>query len=541
MAATTLRVSDLLDGHVVLDVQCLDRIYLNGYVPKLQTSGQVWWFMTEHLGRRIASPAVMEKIGTAFRAAVGAFADANRIPVVHFAKDDRKIDVMRRHLAAQARTGRSGVAAIGVAQEFQNVFLGTLRQRTDTGVPEYSFTKADRRVTVYYFYVWDIEFGPGFLKIATYFPYPMKVWLNGHEYAKRQCAQAGIGFTALSNGFATCTDPQALQAICDALGPTRIQAFVDHWLTVLPLPLTPADEAAGYWWELSMRQIETSRTLVFDAPRRARAFTEALIADNLDIGRPDSVELIFTGRGPGAKGRPIKNDAVCKTKVVTVDTEVSMNAFFKHSRIKQYLKDGRALRVETVINSPDDLNCHRRLEHLNELQAKARAANARLLDTERVGQGCVLASPAFERVALSSVTGDGRRAPALRFGDPRVMALVGALCIALNNVVGFTNRSLRAQVSQLLGEAYTRNQMSYDLGRLRLNGVIERIERSNTYLLTADGQRVVIFYTKLHDRLLRPLLAADRPPAPVALRHALATIDQHVQAYINDAGLLAAA
>ena len=461
--------------------------------------------------------------------------------MVHFAKDDRKIDVMRRHLAAQARTGRSGVAAIGVAQEFQNVFLGTLRQRTDTGVPEYSFTKADRRVTVYYFYVWDIEFGPGFLKIATYFPYPMKVWLNGHEYAKRQCAQAGIGFTALSNGFATCTDPQALQAICDALGPTRIQAFVDHWLTVLPLPLTPADEAAGYWWELSMRQIETSRTLVFDAPRRARAFTEALIADNLDIGRPDSVELIFTGRGPGAKGRPIKNDAVCKTKVVTVDTEVSMNAFFKHSRIKQYLKDGRALRVETVINSPDDLNCHRRLEHLNELQAKARAANARLLDTERVGQGCVLASPAFERVALSSVTTDGRRAPALRFGDPRVMALVGALCIALNNVVGFTNRSLRAQVSQLLGEAYTRNQMSYDLGRLRLNGVIERVEGSNTYLLTADGQRVAIFYTKLHDRLLRPLLAADRPPAPVALRHALATIDRHVKAYIKDAGLLAAA
>ena len=203
--------------------------------------------------------------------------------------------------------------------------------------------------------------------------------------------------------------------------------------------------------------------------------------------------------------------------------------------------DGRALRVETVINSPDELNCHRRLEHLNELQAKARAANARLLDTERVGQGCVLASPAFERVALSSVTADGRRAPALRFGDPRVMALVGALCIALNNVVGFTNRSLRAQVSQLLGEAYTRNQMSYDLGRLRLNGVIERVEGSNTYLLTADGQRVAIFYTKLHDRLLRPLLAADRPPAPVALRHALATIDRHVKAYIKDAGLLAAA
>jgi len=205
------------------------------------------------------------------------------------------------------------------------------------------------------------------------------------------------------------------------------------------------------------------------------------------------------------------------------------------------LKDGRALRIETVVNSPDDLGCQRRLVNLDELQVKARAANARLLDTERVGQGCVLASPAFERVALSSVTAEGRRAPALRFGDPRVMALLGALCLSLNAVIGFTNRSLRAQVSQLLGTAYTRNQMSYDLGRLRLNGLIDRLDASNTYVLTSEGQRVAIFYSKLHQRLLRPLLAADAPPAPPPLRQALTTIDQHVQAYIDQSRLRNAA
>ena len=537
MGETVLRVGDLLDEHVALDVECLDRIYLNGYVPTLQTSGQVWWFFTKHLGFPIASPAIMEKIGTRFRRSVSRFAEDNQIPVVRFGRGDRKIDVMRRHVAAQARTGRSGVAAIGTAQEIQNVFLSTLRERSDGGAPSYSFTKANRPILVYYFYLWDTEFGPAFIKIATYFPYPMKVWVNGHEYAKQQCAKAGIGFTALSNGFATCEDPDRLQAICDRLSPGEVQALLDRWLRVLPLPLTPADEAAGFWWELSMRQVEVSRTLVFDAPRRARAFTEALVTDNLDIGRPDAVELIFTGRGAGATGRPIKNDTPCRTRVVTANTEVSMNAFFKHSRIKQYLKDGRALRIETVVNSPDDLNCHRRLEHLPELQRKARAANARLLDTERVGQGCVLASPAFERVALTSVTAEGRRAPALRFGDPRVMALVGALCITLNNVVGFTNRSLRAQVSALLGETYTRNQMSYDLGRLRLNAIIERLEGSNTYTLTPDGQRIAIFYTKLHNRLLRPLLAANEPPAPAELRAALAIIERHVEQYITDTRL----
>jgi hypothetical protein len=535
----TVTVNDLLDGHVGLDVECLDRVYLNGYVPNLQVGGQVVSFMTQHLGNLIPSPAILEKIGTRFRRSVTAFAEANQIPVVRFGKTDRKLEVMRRYLAAQARTGRSGVVAIGVAQEFQNVFAADQRDAPN-GVPWFSFTKADRRVTCFYFYLWDNDFGPAFIKVCAYFPYPIKVWVNGHEWAKRQALHAGIGFTELSNGFATCADPEALQAICDRLGPGTISMFFERWMSILPLPLTDHDRTAGYWWELSMRQVEVSRTLVFDAPRHARGFFEALVADNLDIGRPDTVELIFHGPHRPGRGRPVKLGCVPKTKVVTRDTEVTVNAFYKHSRVKQYLKDGRALRVETVINSPDDLRCHRRLQHLDELQAKARDVNARLLDTERVGQGCVLASPAFERVAQSTLTEDGRRSPALRFGDPRVMALLGALCVGLN-ALGFTNRSLRAQVSRLLGVPYTVNQASYDLARLARNGLIERRPHTNTYDLTADGQRVAIFYTKVHDRLLRPLLAADQPPAPIELRQALRVVDQHVHGYIDKARLANAA
>ncbi|WP_427007059.1 hypothetical protein [Pseudarthrobacter sp. H2] len=150
--------------------------------------------------------------------------------------------------------------------------------------------------------------------------------------------KAGIAFTELSNGFAACEDPQALQEICDRLGPGTIEVFFQRWLAVLPLPLTDHDADAGYWWELSMRQVEISRTLVFDAPRRARGFFEALVADNLDIGRPDSVELIFTGHAPHSRpGRP-PVPGLCKTKIVTRDTDVTVNAFYKHSRVKQYSK-----------------------------------------------------------------------------------------------------------------------------------------------------------------------------------------------------------
>ena len=132
--AAVVTVNDVLDGHVGLDVECLDRIYLNGYVPNLQVGGQVASFMTAHLGYPIPSPAIMEKIGTAFRRAVDRFADDNKIPVVRFGKDDRKIDLMRPYLARQAATGRAGVAAIGVAQEFAPVFTGDQEGRRQGGV-----------------------------------------------------------------------------------------------------------------------------------------------------------------------------------------------------------------------------------------------------------------------------------------------------------------------------------------------------------------------------------------------------------------------
>ena len=532
--AATVTINDVLDGHVVLDVECLDRIYLNGYVPNLQVGGQVASFMTGHLGYPIPSPAIMEKMGTAFRKAVDRFAADDEIPVVRFGKDDRKIEVMRRYLAERAKTGRAGVAAIGVAQEFAPVFTGTKKTGPGDAV-WFAFTKADRRVSCYYFYIWDDDFGPGFVKVCAYFPYPMKIWLNGHEWAKRQAAKAKIGFTELSNGFASATDPAALQAICDRLGPGAIRVFAERWWSMLPLPLTDADRAAGYWWELSMRQVETSRTLVFDAPRRARGFFEALVADNLDIGRPEVIELIF--RRGQRRGRPAAGEY--KTKIVTYGTEVNVNAFYRHSRIKQYLKDGRALRVETVINDPGDLGCLRRLQHLDELQTRARVVNTTLLDTERVGQGCVLASPAFERIARPTLTEDGRRAPALRFGDPRVQALAGALCTSVLAVTGITNKSLRALMTGLLGGTdYTMNRASYDLARLARNGLITRVPGKNLYRLTGDGLRFAIFYTKLHDRLLRPLLAADKPPAPSPVRNALRVIDIHITERIDRARLL---
>ena len=249
------------------------------------------------------------------------------------------------------------------------MFTGTQRDGSNRRSPWFSFAKADRRVTCFYFYLWDDDFGPAFIKICTYFPYPIKIWINGHEWAKRQATHAGIGFTELSNGFAATDDPAGLQAICDRLGPAHIQAFVERWCRG---PAAAAD-----------RRRPGRRLLVgaVDAPGRGLAHHR--------VHRPAARPRVLRGPGrrqprhrPPGPGRADLRPApdaprpttdhpeVFKTKVVTRGVDVTVNAFYKHSRIKQYLKDGRALRIETVVNYTHDLGCQRRLHNLHELQTQ---------------------------------------------------------------------------------------------------------------------------------------------------------------------------
>jgi hypothetical protein len=528
--AKAVSINDVLDGHVGLDLECLDRVYLNGYVPQLQVAGQVVTFLTEHLGNPIPSPALFKHIGDRFREAVRAYAETNRIPVLQLNTpdrsrwNDRKVDHVREFVE---QATEPGVVAIVVAQEVQKVFMGYTR-KCKTGSPQFGFDKADRRVTVYYFYILDHAFGLSFIKICSYFPYPLKVWVNGHEWAKRQAAGDGLAFTELANGFATAEDPARLQTICDRLGPAKLQTFFNYWIIRIPCPFTRADRLAGYWWQLSMRQIEVSRTLVLDTPRRARAFFEALVADNIGIGRPGVVSILFARRVQR------NTQSIFRTRVFTEGTQVRIDFTYKHCRVKLYLKESRALRIETVVNDPDDLDILKGLAHLPQVQHAARHINARVLTMLGVGQSCAIENALFERVSQPYVR-DGQRTGALRFGDSRVMALAGALCLTLHAVAGFNNRSLRALVAGLLGTTYTTSQMTYDLRRLRLHGLITRVPRSNTYMLTPNGMRVALFYTKVHDRLLTPLLAADEPPAPLRLRRALHVIDQSVDSYIDHA------
>ena len=385
--------------------------------------------------------------------------------------------------------------------------------------------KTSALVNFFYFYCVDADFGPFFIKFCTYFPYTAKLCINGHEWAKRQAARAGIGFEALDNGFASCQDPGALQALCDRLGPPDIGALLDKWLGILPHPFTADDIAAGYRYELSILQAEFSLTQVLDAPAAGRIFFEQVIRDNLDIGRPDQVALVFARRVV-RKGR-FATPGRFRTRVITDGVVPSLHIDYKHSKIKQYHKLGRALRTETTINdAPADFGIPKRLTSLPALRQIGFAANRRLLGVQTISHDPIRGARAFTALTAPLITPAGTRIPGLRFGDPRVHALLQALLIHRLLPRGFTNRELRTLIAPLLGatpEDITAGKMTYDLRRLREHGLIARIPHTRRYQVTDTGLHDALLFTHAHDHLLRPGLAqtADpSPPVPAKLRAA---------------------
>jgi hypothetical protein len=365
-------------------------------------------------------------------------------------------------------------------------------------------------VNHFYFYVWDPDWGPAFIKTNAYAPWPIWIYLNGHEWAKRQLDKAGIGYESLDNGFRSCQDPQALQRICDRLGSGAVRRFLWRWQRRLPSPFTANDMRAGYSYELAFRQFEVSETQVFDRPQAGRAFFESLIRDHLDAGRPDQVAIIFNRRVSS------RTPGKFRTKVITRGVDPLLCCYYKSARMKQYFKEHRALRTETVISDTRDFGIGRRVNAANwhALRAVGQAANRRLCDAEASDAAPAPDGITFEQVTLPSDDPDGLHAPGLRFGDRRVMALLTAVVGFTHLTAAFDNRQLTGLVGVLLDQPYTSRHATYDLRRLRRKRIIERIPQTQRYQLTPLGRRIAVLFTKAHGRVLTPGLAQLDPHQP---------------------------
>ena len=530
--------AEVLSDHVLFEIESIDRMYLNLRQPRLQHGAGIAAFFVGHRGNQFASSVLMAPMTAAFTANIRHFADARGLALVRFARGQRKDEVTQEHLRRAAPDERGLVPAqvlyVGVAQERQRVFRTSKRRNPVTGASYPWLVPSTGVVNQYYFYCVDEEFGPVCVKFSSYFPYTGRLILNGNEYAKRQAAKAGIGFTPLDNAFAAVDDTAAVQAICDGLGQEQIEALAGRMLNLLPCPFTAGDTAAGYTYELSVLQAEFSLTQMLDAPVTGRVFFDQLIRDNLDLGRPDQVSLIFdrTIIRRGKRATPGR----FRTRVITDGVTPSLHVDYKNSKIKQYHKLGRALRTETTINDTRDFGLGKALSNLPQLKETGFTANRRLLRVQRISH-----DPADGAAALTALTGPvispaGTRTAGMPFTSPRVQALLSVLCAFRILPNGFTNRDLRTHLAPLLGLTpgdMTSGQITYDLRRLRIHGLIRRVPGTFRYQVTDDGLRQALFLTRLASRFLIPGLAAvtdPSPPAPARLR----TADRAYQQALDD-------
>ncbi len=493
----THSLAELQKEHVVLELECIDRMYLNAYVPKLTSAGGIAAFCRGYLGHRFASTKQAVQMTLDFVKSIHTLIQSQGLELVRFEKGQRKDEVLQQKLRAFKK--EEGVIFVGVAQEKVRV-PRTTRKAFGAGgtIPWIIYSTA--MVNVYYFYCRDKDFGPFFLKFCSYFPYSAKLCLNGHEYLKCQLTQRGIAFEAMDNGLLSCADLTAAQRISEGLSSAKIDAFFRKWLARLPHPFSAKDRKAGYRYDLSVLQAEFSLTQVWDRPLHGRCFFEQVIRENIDLGRPEQVQLIFARK----MQRKTAADGRCRTRIITEGVVPSLHVYYKNTHLKQYHKEGQALRTETTINNTYDFGVGRRLKNLAALRQIGFAANRRVLQVEQLTHDCHIGAEAFDKLQKPAEV-DGQQVSALPFGQRRVQALLTVLVLFSLQPEGFRNHQLRPLLAQLLGISESQispGRMTYDLRRLRLHGLIERVPNSHRYRLTPFGLKTALFYSRTYQRLL---------------------------------------
>ena len=229
-----------------------------------------------------------------------------------------------------------------------------------------------------------------------------------------------------------------------------------------------------------------------------------------------------------------------RTRVIQEGVHPSLHIQYKNFDLKQYFKEGRGCRTEGTFRNPKDFGVNKGLSNLPYLQQIGRQINRRLLEVERVSHNSGLSGDSIQRVVQPTVTDDGAKAPALKFGQPRVMALFVALTLFQHLINGFHNHDLRARVADLLGvteEQYTASRMTYDLRRLRLKGLIFRPPKTHRYFLTPYGWKIARLFARLETRVFRPAVATFTSidaVLPFPLRSALDRVDAQLDQLIYE-------
>ena len=517
------RLLALLGTAVQFVYTCWDRIVINGYIDRLQRPENLIYFFHDIVGIDCIEPAVLAQRTNTYRAWLRRITEEQGIPVLAAPpappKGVRKEDFVQPFY--RRLKGEQGIACVLTSLEQGRTFVSyTPHRKPPSGDANYRLIKACRKRFLHlYWYVLDPVLGPMSVRVASYFPFNVTCYLNGHSFVAQELKRAGIRFRKADNAFLGVADVGALQAAADRLSAAVIQRRCNYWVRRLVPVFSPAErEALRPGYRYGMAQMELATDVVFKRRAPLQVWFRRACELGILVGGAQRTTHLF--------GRQINRRYRGKLQTVLDQRDTGhpvLRWYYQTSFAKQYTRGDqqgdRILRNETCSNDTRHFGIGRRLENLPLLREKLLATNARCLALQAELLASVVDTGALAALTTPTLIGR-RRVPGLKLQDDRVIRLLDTLIQPTGLVGDWTTRDLSRRLvarHQLAEPAYRLSQLRYDLTKLRAKGLVERLGASRRYRLTELGLRLGVLLVKLRVRLLGPLVAlTGTTPRPAA-------------------------
>lgn len=535
-----------LFGHLVQFTYAIwDRIVLRGYYDRLQRPENIVYFFRDVCGIARITPKVLAARTEQYRAWLGAYAKRRDIAIVAAPKDARKEDVVAPYY--RKFHGDQGVVVVLTSMERSPTFVSYEPRHQPPSGDDYRLIKraTGKQFLHYYFYVLDPVMGPMSLRVASYLPFSLNCYMNGHGFLMQQLQRAGIEFRRHDNSILQCADPSALQRLSLRLDEHLLRERANYWAFRLAPSFTPRQRhSCGLHYQWSVAQIEYCHNVIFHRAAPLRDMFRRATEIGVALGGATQTRHIF--------GRRINRRYQGKLETVLDHRDQGhpvLRAYYQSSYVKQYEKGDRLLRTETCINDPYHLDVGRRLENLPVLRKRLAKTTDRYLAQQSELLDSTVDTGALARLARPLMLGS-RRVPGIKLHDDRVIRLLEALLYTGGLLAHWTSTELHSRLlarHRLTAQLYTLSQLRYDLGKLRAHQLVERVGRSRRYRLTPLGVRLGALLVKARQRLLGPLVAvstpktSDRSDNPSRVEKALRNVDKALDNLCSSLGLRIAA
>jgi len=500
------RFLKLFEPYLQWFYHCFDRIVINGYLSFLTRENNVVYFFREVCQKPKITKEVLAERTRQYQAWVAHYARNHQVPLLWPDKGVRKEDLVRSRQQRMVREKRFGLYYILQSME-QGWTFRAVPPKYATSDPNFQFVRKHKsRYTHYYFYILDEVAGPMVLRVGSFLPFQLTAYLNGHNFMERQLRRQKIPFTKEDNRFVSVGDPAALQKAADQLTGKLMQDRIDYWALIVAPKFSARERAAcaGLHRVYAGMQIEYCRNFIFKRHWPIRSIFQRSCELGLYLLTADRIAVLF-----GQQRRLKTISGKWQNVLERIDHgQHVFRTYYKNSFLKQYEKAATFLRQEIVCNNLKDFGLKKTLPHWEPVRERFQQITDRFAQTQAQhlnvhGQFDVLArlaKPVFQ--GKTKVAG-------IKLENTRLMRLLELL---LQGAGGHFRKWTTAQLHAAILDAYnvkpkdyTLSQLRYDVRKLRLHGLIERVPKSYAYRFSPKGTKLSILLVQLRKRIYGPL------------------------------------